>query len=520
MPNPLIESFTIPITEWKTVDVGKNTIRIKGVALKGDIVSKNNRHYIAKELKKATNTWIGKPVNVNHDNSKKVGTIKWMDYDETAEVLIYEAEINQPPYVDMLRNKSTEIRGVSIQADYLYNQCPKCNMKFFTEEDWQIHMAEVEFMRNMNSQPHGIIGNGLSLVLSPEIPGYGGTSVELAEMQRKESLRLSETIIKEEKEKEEYLKMSKIALKKEESIAVGHAKIKLEPKEELLMQDHMSTIIPHETSVNPKIEEKEEKKPAQTTEKVSTVKECSWLRRKRRAHETLTPLTETEFKQHYGVPMEEYTSKFGPEIATASYRQLQESLQRTNKTVAAVKILQEEATDLENQVDTFLETLTQSTAQKISEVAASIPKPYDDKPLRELIPKPYDDKPIKEAIAAIPKDDDTWKAKIAEIDAKMEQLKEIQTIKDVMAMQKKDFDALLDSADKSVKEYFAANKKELQEKADKIKDLEQKLLKAQETIETDKTRVDNLEDKQEAKFKSKAKETVQKPEASATWKPT
>ena len=210
MQEPLIETFNIPITEWKTVDIGKNTIRIKGVALKGDAISKNNRKYVAKELKKATNTWINKPVNINHDNTKKAGHITWMDYDETTELLTYEAEITRDPYVTMLRNHSTEIRGVSIQADYLFNRCAKCNKKFYAEEDWHNHMAQEHFIHDLPSQPHGIIGNALSLVLSPEIPGYGGTSVELAEMARLQFSRLCEIITKVETEKEEYYLSNKI----------------------------------------------------------------------------------------------------------------------------------------------------------------------------------------------------------------------------------------------------------------------------------------------------------------------
>lgn len=205
MNEPLIETFNIPITEWKTVDAGQKTIRIKGIALKGDAVSKNNRRYIAMELKKATNTWLNKPVNINHDNSKKAGHITWMDYDDAAELLTYEAEINKEPYVSMLRNHSAEIKGVSIQADYLFNRCAKCNAKFYAEEEWHSHMAKEHFVHDLPSQPHGIIGNALSLVLSPAIPGYGGTSVELAEMAKLQFSRLCEIITKVEMEKEEYM---------------------------------------------------------------------------------------------------------------------------------------------------------------------------------------------------------------------------------------------------------------------------------------------------------------------------
>ena len=43
-------------------------------------------------------------------------------------------------------------------------------------------MTNVEFMRNYETtEPHGIVGQALSLVLTPEEPGYTGTTIELME---------------------------------------------------------------------------------------------------------------------------------------------------------------------------------------------------------------------------------------------------------------------------------------------------------------------------------------------------
>jgi len=193
-------SFTILSESYQIRDVGKNTIRIKGVALKGNAVSRNMREYVASELRKATNTFIGKPVNINHNDNQKVGHITWMDYDN--DLLTYEAEINKQPYVNLLRSKSSEVKGVSIQADYLFNRCHKCGNKFYSEESFHTHMHHEHFIRtNPKSQPHGILGTGLAIVLSPEVPGYSGTSIELAEMAKRQTLQLLETVIKEEKEK-------------------------------------------------------------------------------------------------------------------------------------------------------------------------------------------------------------------------------------------------------------------------------------------------------------------------------
>ena len=208
----LMETLRWPVVEWRVVDVGESKIRIRGVALKGNVVSKNNRHYLAKELKKATNTFIGKPITVNHDDKKKIGHLTWMDYDELTELLNYEGEVNKQPYVDMLRNKSAEVKGVSIQANYLFNKCSKCGEKFYSEEDYQRHMTNVEFVRNnfYSCNPHGLIGEAISLVLSPEIPGFEGSTVELAEMMRLQTLRLSEMIINQGIEEEKYFMTKKL----------------------------------------------------------------------------------------------------------------------------------------------------------------------------------------------------------------------------------------------------------------------------------------------------------------------
>ena len=101
------ESFSIPITEYKTLDVGKNTIRIRGTALRGDVISKNQRKYLDEELHKAVNTWIGKPLTINHDDNRKVGHLPWMDYSNG--ILTFEAEVTKQPYVDMIRDHSSDI---------------------------------------------------------------------------------------------------------------------------------------------------------------------------------------------------------------------------------------------------------------------------------------------------------------------------------------------------------------------------------------------------------------------------
>lgn len=201
----ITESFEWMTPEFKIVDAGKNTIRIKGVAMKSDVVSRNKRKYIDEELIKSARTFIGKPVTINHDMTRIVGDIKWMEYNDGA--LEYLADIKKQPYVKLLRDGSAEIKGVSIEANYLHNRCSKCGERFYTEEDFHSHMAGEHFIKtDPTSEPHGIIGQALSLVLSPEQPGYTGTSIQLMELYRKPVLRLLETVTNTKIEKENYMK--------------------------------------------------------------------------------------------------------------------------------------------------------------------------------------------------------------------------------------------------------------------------------------------------------------------------
>jgi len=200
----IAESFNWLSPEFKLVDSGKNTIRIKGVALKGNVVSRNKRKYVDEELRKAARTWIGKPVTINHDGTKKVGHVVWMEYENGD--LEYLADVNKQPYVGLLRNKSADIRGVSIEANYLHNRCPKCGDKFYTETDFAEHMWTKHFVKtDATKEPHGIVGQALSLVLAPEEPGYPDSTVELAETVGKPGLQLLETVIKAKEEEENYM---------------------------------------------------------------------------------------------------------------------------------------------------------------------------------------------------------------------------------------------------------------------------------------------------------------------------
>jgi hypothetical protein len=180
-PPHITESFQWMqgLDTFKTLDAGPNTIKIKGRALTSGTVSLNNRKYVDSEILRAARTLIGKGVSINHDSTKMVGNVDWAEYENGA--LEYIATIKKQPYVDLLRNKSTDIKGVSVEAAYLYNECARCNRKFETEEAYRHHMLDEEFIKDFNSVPHGINFQALSLVLAPETPGVSDTTIELAE---------------------------------------------------------------------------------------------------------------------------------------------------------------------------------------------------------------------------------------------------------------------------------------------------------------------------------------------------
>jgi hypothetical protein len=237
---PITESFNWLTPELKVVDSGKNSVKIKGVALRSNAISRNGRKYVDEELQKSARTWIGKPVTINHDMNKKAGTVEWMEHDADGN-LEYVAVVNKQPYVDMIRMygrnpQESSIKGVSVEANFLHNICPECKKRgvekrFYSEEEFHAHMHGEHFIRtNPTSEPHGIVGQALSLVVSPEVPGVEGTTIELMEMEQHGLSRLLETVIKVNEEKE---RMSNIGIRKEGHVVVGKTGVITEEKEKV-----------------------------------------------------------------------------------------------------------------------------------------------------------------------------------------------------------------------------------------------------------------------------------------------
>jgi hypothetical protein len=434
------------------------------------------------------------------------------------------------------------------------------------------------------------------------VPGYGGTTVELAEIARVETLRLLETVIKTELEREEYMSKLNCGVTPRPTLSVGSVAEVKDPPEKAE---------PKEASAE--VKEKREPPQKQTFEQSEsqtikipsltevTVKPAETITLKEAKITGLNEIASTKLR--LGEPFAQYENfeacvaanqdKENPESYCGKIKheteeivnlkanvkqitaKLNELVQEINKpvtlTLPEVKMPQDDL----SWKDSIVQVQEQFKAEieKVSETVKALPqddlgwkevKPYDDTPLKEMIesskyndapikelieanrfnpagleqkivevdakitetsktldskiaevktaiPTVYNDQPIKEQITAIkPYDDTAIKTELAQA---KEALKEITQLKETVAKQKQDFDALLDSSDKAVKEYFVDIKKQRESDQQKIKELENKIQEyEQKKVSETKTlevRVDNLEDKLQPEYKGHGKrETV------------
>jgi hypothetical protein len=443
---------------FKIVEVSRDKIRITGVAVHAGETSKNQNRYVREALIKATNTWIGKPLIVNHKANEVVGNVELMDFDEETNNLNYTALVNKQPLVNMIRDKSTAVRGVSIGADYLAIKCSKCGGKFQTEEEWYNHATNQEYMRNLPREPHGIIGKDLSLVLAPEIPGCN-TTVGIAEtaphmmgLEELFNMVISESGNKSKKQMTE------------QTNKIEEAKVEVKPLPKTTQIREALTI--------PKVVYEEE--------------EC------------------TPFEQCIkdGGSPEECKLKF---IETQKRNSNNKALFETvNKIVEALNQPVTAPADDTSWIDR-IDSLQKNIENRLTSVASEIVS-VTNKWNSELAKvsesigsiKPYDDSALKEMIAAIPKDDLGWK------ELKIPEAYNDAPIKEIIAKATKDFETVLAVADKNI----AETRKTLEER---IKELTDKNIKLTETVQTQEkklqetaTLTENTADKLEPKFKGKA----------------
>ncbi len=215
MTYPIRESF-----QWMTpllqdqFEVGKGSLRIKGVALTGGEVSGNNRKYVDDELIRAARTLIGKPININHQKDKIIGHVDWANYDSVDRKMEYVGQIKKEPYISMVKNRDRNIRGVSIDAGYLYPRCTHCGEDFLNETELGTHIREVHHLDVHITQPFGMIFDSLALVLSPEAPGCSSATVEAMETAR---TRIYETLIHRKESSDTLEKARRVAAESPET---------------------------------------------------------------------------------------------------------------------------------------------------------------------------------------------------------------------------------------------------------------------------------------------------------------
>lgn len=196
------ESFSWLTDSLKTIDVGPNKIRIKGVALRNDIVSRNNRLYVANEIEKSARTLSGKPLLINHDPKLIVGNIEFAEPE--GDSLEYVAICNKQPYVTMLRERDQRIKGVSVAASFLHAKCTHCQKQFEDLTKLGDHMISEHGIRNFQVEPHQIIFDSLSLVCDPETPGVENTMPSIMETT---AHKLFETVLKSRPDTSEFPKL-------------------------------------------------------------------------------------------------------------------------------------------------------------------------------------------------------------------------------------------------------------------------------------------------------------------------
>lgn len=192
----IIESFRWLTPEIKSIiPVGKHKVRIKGIVARAGDVSKNGRKYVAKELMKSVSSMIGIPIVVNHDSTKIIGNTELAEWeDEQLEVV---GIVKDKQYAELLKNRDSSIKGLSMEADYIFTRCIECGKPLFNELAFKDHMRLEHGIIEGLTVPHGIKHKQLALVVGPEIPGLASASVSIAETKQNGFLKLTETIIKE-----------------------------------------------------------------------------------------------------------------------------------------------------------------------------------------------------------------------------------------------------------------------------------------------------------------------------------
>lgn len=221
------KSFYVSVESFKVSKESDGSVKLSGLALPIDKVSRNKFSYIPESLEKTFKTLSNVPVCFNHNENIVIGHNVAASYDKVTGIT-YAAEINKKAI-----NKETSVPfAESIAAGDLKNvsiQCIYDETKSFIDEQGTTHAWVAEFVE-------------MSVVT---IPGFGDTTISVTE-----SLKTKKSIEGKMKEdnagktvKEKYEELTKectyIELIKEHERLVEALKSKDETKlqEELSIQE-------------------------------------------------------------------------------------------------------------------------------------------------------------------------------------------------------------------------------------------------------------------------------------------
>lgn len=205
MSEKLYESYewTVP---FETSSVQGKKVIIRGKAIHAT-VSKNLRQYVKQELIEFGRTLAGKYIDVNHEYSvwreqkrrydagetaispgkrpKLKGNVIDSQYNHLNGFVEYVAEVNHPEYAQKLIDRERMTIEAYVEK---WGKTPITTVSVD---------ANFRFKRDLAKglEPHGIIGNGLSMVEDPKIAGVEGTSLEVMEIRETQRLDAQFTIL-------------------------------------------------------------------------------------------------------------------------------------------------------------------------------------------------------------------------------------------------------------------------------------------------------------------------------------
>ena len=510
-------------------------MKIKGIAVKRDTVSKNRRLYTEPTLSKGASSFIDEPITENHRNWKDkknhLGRINWMAYEDGG--MEYVAEVWNPSMVAELRLYAKDptlsrVKGVSIEADYLFDECPDCKKRFTDPALFESHMVD-KHAKPMKGVPAYIKGRALSIVTAPEEPGVPNNTLEVMEFAGHDFSQLLNRVT-EIKEMEEKIKMNT-----NKNYGIENKGAVVAPSAKELSKEEMQKLTVT-ASPQPVIEAEQPIQPAVNLDaSVLVVRESA-------------KLSKLEYKIIEGKypTFEACMADLNDEDQCAALCKETRQTNETNKKIIEVvnqivEVLNQPFTVSVSKEKPFDDSKIQETIvgmqkadnqinnaqlehyKELKEAVDAIQKddlgwkdikPFDDTALKESIAtiKPYDDAPIKTMLETTNKtltekiDQTASKTSLIEITAKLTTLEaENKTLTETLASQKHDFEATLSIADKNtglLRKEIEETKKQL---AEQKQIAESKAKELKEIKESTDTKIEDLADKLKPTFKANTK---------------